>query len=113
MGNYSDFFIEYVIVFSILIYAVLYIIINGYTINGEVKKPIILTIIIILTWYLFIMDDFNETIEDVNMNYKYINNIDESEPKLTYKPINKNLFKNDSIFIKQSDLKNNVFRLKY
>jgi len=123
MSKLSDFLVEYFIILSILVFAVCYIIFNGLITTGEVKRPLLMTLIVILVGYLLIMDDINTSENIDNEEYNIINNISRPasleggilpiENKVKYNIINKNLLKNDNIFLKQSDLKNNTYKLKY
>lgn len=116
MGDYGSFFMENIILISILIFTVSYLILNGLTTRGEITRPLIITLIVTLTSYLFCDSD------DVSYSYNKYKIIERSESpfyqnefKPKYNPMNPNkkMLSNNNIFIKQSDLKNNTYRLKY
>ena len=108
MGDFNTYFIDNIILITILLFTVTYLIMNGMTCRGDCTKPVLITLIIILVAYLFC--------EMPSNSYEQMSSIP------TYRIVPKSLDtmrkynmmnpKKDNIFLKHSDMRNG-YRLKY
>ncbi len=121
-------FKEQIILTVLIIFVILYIIVNIYNVsnglifssNNNIRKPLLLALIISLLGYLFVTWDTSNSSEEIP-KYKIINNINnyiDDQPIVIdlppYKFNSNNNFKNDneSIFMSQKQA-NAKFGLKF
>ncbi len=110
MNDFNTYFLDNIILITILLFTVTYLIMNGMNYKGDCTKPILITLIVILVAYLFC--DMPST-----------NSYDQMSSVPTYRIVPKSLDtmrkynmmnpkRGNNVFLKQSDMKHS-YRLKY